>query len=160
MIAKGQAVASVVRLRTTRVLSLGAGWLVLLCVGCHDSNDVTGQGTGRWASVEGTYQADFNVPCGAAGPVNVSVVQTGSEVSAVIPGFGSVEGTAAPAGSFPRITSATLTVLNVCGHITETFSGAPTDDGRVLTWSFIDGRGEACGCGIGTLAIDLKLRPK
>ncbi len=64
----------------------------------------------------------------------VSVVQTGSEVSAVIPGFGHIECTAAPAGTLPRVTGATLTVENVCGHLTETYSYLPTDDGRVLTW--------------------------
>jgi len=130
--------------------------MAVLAIGCHDSNDVTAP----WASLDGDYHANYYAPpCGPLSSVDVVLTQHGSEVSAAIPGFGSVEMTAAPVGQLPRVTAAAVTVENACGNANATYNYLPTDDGRTVRWFFPDGRRENCGC-VGTLSVTLELIPR
>jgi hypothetical protein len=129
---------------------------VMTSIRCHQSDSVTGP----WSSLQGAYRADYDRPCEVSGTVDVMVTQTGSHVSAVIPGFGHLDCTAAPAGSLPRVTSATVTLDEGCGGGTQSYDYLPTDDSRVLHWFFPDGRGEGCNCGPGTVSVELTLTPE
>jgi hypothetical protein len=114
-----------------------------------------------FASLLGVYRADYFRPCPVQGSVVVLVTQIGSQVSTVIPGFGRVDGTAAPVGNLPRLSSSTLTLDQpLCGNPNPVLSYLPADDGRVLSWFIPYGRGETCSCGIGTLSISLVLTPQ
>jgi hypothetical protein len=143
------------RERSPASVMLGVALAVLVTTGCHHSNEISAP----WASLAGTYRADFNLPCGARNSADVVVTQQGSSVSAAIPGFGHIECTAAPAGELPRVTAAAVTLDVGCGSTNVTYRYLPTDDGRVLRWFFPDGRGENCGCG-GTTSVSLELTPE
>jgi hypothetical protein len=128
---------------------------ILVATGCHQSNDIVSP----WASLGGLYRAAFVLPCRAQDSADVMVTQRGSQASAVIPGFGHVECTAAPSGQVPRVTTAAVTLDVGCGSTNVTYSYLPMDDGRVLNWDFPDGRGENCGCS-GTTTVMLHLTPR
>jgi hypothetical protein len=134
---------------------VGAVVILTMMTRCHGSDEVTSP----WASVAGAYRADFVLPCGAQGSADVTVAQQGSEISAVVPGFGRIDCTAAATGQLPRISAATVTLDVGCGSTNVTYHPLPTDDGRVLSWFFPDGRGENCGCS-GTTSITLTLTPR
>jgi hypothetical protein len=142
--------------RVSRLSAALAICIAILAIGCHDSNGVTSP----WASLAGDYRADYAPPCRTLSSIDVALRQQGSEVSASIPGFGSVEMTAAPVGQLTRVTAAAVTVENACGNANATYNYLPTDDGRTLRWFFPDGRGENCGCGVGTLSVTLELIPR
>jgi hypothetical protein len=136
---------------------LGIVVVAVLAVGCHGSDEVSSP----WASLEGSYRADFNAsPCGPRTTADVVLMQSGSEVSGSIPGFGGIAMTAATLGQLPRVTDSTLVVEHACGESSGTYTYLPTDDGSVLTWSFPGPRGENCGCGTGTIGINLVLTPR
>lgn len=141
--------------RSPASVVLGTALAVFVSVGCHHANEISAP----WASLAGTYRAEFNLPCGMRTSTDVVVTQQGSSVSAVIAGFGHIACTAGPSGQLPRVTAAAVTLDVGCGSTNVTYDYLPTDDGRVLAWFFPDGRGEDCGCS-GTTSVSLELTPE
>lgn len=109
----------------------------------------------------GSWTARYAV-CTSVGSGVATVTQAGCAVVVVVPGFGSVEATARPAGALPRVENSRVTVTTpACASCTGCGADPASDDGSSITWTLYTPPGLCPQCPpFNTGAITLTITPQ